>query len=578
MNKLVENLPGKLLSVDGAPSDRPVHEVSLEMLPLQHAEHLVNFADNFGSGWLDPKNKQLRLQFHLVTLFSNANTDELWLIVPGADSKISLTPTRIGSPGVGQRHPEFSWSTQSRFVVDEAIQLPDWAMSATRFEILAAVEGKPEKIGIISVGVVSGSHKEQYANGVETTALEISSSPSGSVNVIENSATSLAVNSAEGEVFALDKYIPVIVRRVDSRIKRMNRLFLVTVVIPTLISAIYFGLIASDIYISESRFVVRSPQHQTNTGLGALIQGAGFSRSQDDTYTVHDYIFSRDALKKLDEQFAVSKAFASNSVDIFSRFAGLDWDNSFEALHRYYQKRVAVDLDAASSISTLSVNAFSPQDAYQINEKLLELSESLVNQLNERGRQDMIRFASDEVAIAEQKAKAASLAVSNFRNRKGIFDPEKQSALQLQQISKVQDELIATKIQLAQIRMLTRDNPQIPSLQQRIETLQTEINSETAKVAGGDRSLANKSTDYEALILERGFAEKQLAAALTSLEQARNDAQRKQLYLERIVQPSKPDIAMEPRRIRNVFATFVLGLMAWGILTMLLAGVREHQD
>lgn len=372
--------------------------------------------------------------------------------------------------------------------------------------------------------------------------------------------------------------IPLSVQGLVDRIKSINRLFLFTVILPTVISVVYFGLIASDIYISESRFVVRSPQRQASTGLGALFQGAGFSRSQDDTYTVHDYIFSRDALKNLDEQFAVSKAFASSSIDIFSRFAGLDWDNSFEALHRYYQKRVSVNLDTLSSITTLSVNAFAPEDAYRINEKLLELSENLVNQLNERGRQDMIRFASAEVAIAEKKAKAAALAVSNYRNLKGVFDPEKQSALQLQQVLKLQDELIATKIQLAQMRSLTRDNPQISTLQQRIEALQTEVGLETAKVAGGNRSLSNKSADYEGLILERGFAEKQLAAALTSLEQARNDAQRKQLYLERIVQPNKPDIAMEPRRIRNIISTFVLGLVAWGILTMLLAGVREHQD
>ena len=76
----------------------------------------------------------------------------------------------------------------------------------------------------------------------------------------------------------------------------------------------------------------------------------------------------------------------------------------------------------------------------------------------------------------------------------------------------------------------------------------------------------------------RAFADKQLAAALTSLEQARNEAQRKQLYLERIVQASLPDVAVEPRRLRNVLATFALGLVAWGVIGMLLAGVREHQQ
>ena len=65
---------------------------------------------------------------------------------------------------------------------------------------------------------------------------------------------------------------------------------------------------------------------------------------------------------------------------------------------------------------------------------------------------------------------------------------------------------------------------------------------------------------------------------MTALETARLDAQRKQLYLERLVQPSLPDESMEPRRVRSVFTVFLLGLVAWGVLSLILAGVREHVD
>jgi capsular polysaccharide transport system permease protein len=78
--------------------------------------------------------------------------------------------------------------------------------------------------------------------------------------------------------------------------------------------------------------------------------------------------------------------------------------------------------------------------------------------------------------------------------------------------------------------------------------------------------------------LDRVFADKLLATALASLEQARNDAQRKQLYLDRIVEAGKPDVAVEPRRIRSVITTLALGLIAWGVLSLLVAGVREHHD
>lgn len=372
---------------------------------------------------------------------------------------------------------------------------------------------------------------------------------------------------------------PSVVLSFKKRLLGFNRLFLLTVFLPTLFSIIYFGFIASDVYISESRFVIRSPQKQQITGIGAFLQSAGFSKSQDDTYTVHDFIASRDALQQLNVRFAVESLYKDLKIDRLSRFGGIDPDNSFEALHRYYQKHIVeASNDSASSITTLRVKAFKAADARNINASLLEMSEKLVNQLNERGRQDMIRFAQSEVAAAESKVKAAALALSNYRNKKGVFDPEKQSALQLQQISKLQEELIATKTQLAQVRSVTKNNPQIAVLQKRADVLQAEISAETSKVVGGDRSLSGHAAEYERLAIERGFADKQLTAALASLEQARNEAQRKQLYLERIVQPSLPDYPVEPKRFQAILATFAVGMICWGILTMLIAGVREHHD
>lgn len=358
-----------------------------------------------------------------------------------------------------------------------------------------------------------------------------------------------------------------------------NWLFIATVAIPTVIAVIYYGLVASDIYISESRFVVRSPERQNASPLGLILKGASFSRSQDDSYTVQDFILSRDALKTLDETLKIKQSYGSTNIDPISRFAGIDWDDSFENLHIYYQNKVDVKLDELSSITTLSVRAFNAEQAQAINRSLLELSEGLVNKLNERGRQDMIRFAAQEASEAEKKAKAAALALAKYRNEKGVIDPEKQSQIPLQQIAKLQDELIRTKAQTLQLEKLASDNPQLPVLRQRAQMLESEIMAETARVAGaGDRSLAGKAAEYQRLVLEREFADKMLGSAMSTLEQAKNDAQRQQLYLERIVQPSLPDQAMEPRRSRAIAAVFVLGLVAWGVFSMLLAGIKEHRD
>ena len=363
------------------------------------------------------------------------------------------------------------------------------------------------------------------------------------------------------------------------KIKNINWLFILTVIIPTLLAIAYFGFIASDVYISESRFVVRSPDKQNASPFSSFLKGTGFSSSQDDSYTVKEYMLSRDALSLLNDKLSIKEAYSSKDVDIFSRFSGLAfWDTSFEALYQYYINQVVIELDSDSSITTLTIKSFTAEDAYHINEQLIQMSESLVNKLNEVAKSDMIGFATQEVNIAEQKAQAAALELSSYRNQKGVVDPEKQSGLELEQVVKLQNELITAQAKLVQLQTFAKENPQIPSLQLKIKSLESEIATQTKQVVGGDQSLAKKAAQYQRLALEREFADKQLASTLASLELARNEAMRKQLYLERIVQPNLPDYPIEPRRLRGILTSFIMGMTAWGVLSILLAGVREHND
>jgi capsular polysaccharide transport system permease protein len=368
-------------------------------------------------------------------------------------------------------------------------------------------------------------------------------------------------------------------RRIRARLNTSTIIFFATIVIPTISAVLYYGLIASDMYISESRFVVRTPQRQSQPGIvGALLQGTGFSRSQDDTYSVRDFILSRDALGELDQKLNVIKAYSSTQADFINRFPGFDFDRSFEGFHRYYRKQVSVDYDPTSSITVLNVHAFSASDAKQINDMLLTMSERLVNNLNDRSRGDLIKTAEQEVKLAEDRVKNASGALSAFRNTQTIFDPEKQSAIQLQSITKLQEELIATQAQLTQVQSLTPSNPQVETYRKRVADLQKTIANETAKITGSVASLTSKSGSFDRLTIEKGFAERQLTTALATLEAAKSEAARKQLYLERLVQPNLPDKAQQPRRIRGVITVLLVGLLAWGVATLLAASVKEHVE
>ncbi|TCW78834.1 hypothetical protein C5O80_31625 [Burkholderia sp. SRS-46] len=352
--------------------------------------------------------------------------------------------------------------------------------------------------------------------------------------------------------------------------------FFFLVVIPTLLAGIYFSLIASDIYVSESRFVVRSQDKETQSGIGALLQGTGFTRSGDNVYVVRDFIQSRDALEQLDQRLKVSGMFGAKSVDLASRFDPFGFDPSFESLYKYYSRRVDTDVESTSGITTLTINAFSASNAYAINAELVAAAERLVNKMNERMQSDLVASAQREADRAKAAAVIAELNLARYRTSKQIYDPERQSVLQLQQISKLQEAIVETKAEIAQIRSFAPGNPRLQALTTRLASLQQQADGQMASIAGGGASLTQKATEFSRLQIERVFAERQLTLALATLESARNEALRKQLYVEVVASPNRPDMPIRPYRPKNVLVTFIAGLVVWGIVTLLMAGIREH--
>lgn len=360
--------------------------------------------------------------------------------------------------------------------------------------------------------------------------------------------------------------------------KAVHPLFATTVLAPTFLAAVYFGLLATDIYISESRFVIRTPEKSSGSALGVILKSTGFATNSDESNTAQSAVLSRDALRILNQKEAFRNAFSRSDISIFDRFAPLGINDSFEDLFLRFEKQVSVQRESGGSIIVLKVMAFSPQEAQHFNEQLLQIAEGTVNRLNERGRSDLIKFASEEVDEAKLKAQAAAVALAAFRQRTQIVDPEKQAAIKMQMIAKLQDELIATRSQIRGLQAVAPRNSQIIVLQAKLRELQQDIRSETAGIAGAEKSLATASVDYQRLEVNNQVAAKQLAGALAALEEARNEARRKQGYVERIAQPSLPDASLQPKRLYSIMTVFALGLIIWGIVVLLIAGIKEHAD
>lgn len=360
--------------------------------------------------------------------------------------------------------------------------------------------------------------------------------------------------------------------------RHLDPLFWLFVVVPTICLAIYYGFVASDVYTSESKFIIRSPNQQSASGLGVVLQNIGFNSSSGDSYLVRDYLTSRDATQNLKDELDIQSKYSDKSVDVISRF-GTFKSPTFENFYEYFNKKVKVVYDPVSNISTLQIESYTAEDAKAINESLLKMSEDIINRINDNAKNDILLASEKEVKEAQELSAKTANRLAEYRIKNDVFNPEGQSQIVLQEISKLQDALIQTETQLTQAREITPENPQIKAMETRIKSLKKSIAEKSKLVTGrADVSLSNRSVEFQRLQLEKELADKQLTSAMASHEKAKTDFNQKQLYLERLAQPSLPDEATKPKRLKNIFSGFVFGLLIWGVLRLFVAGVKEHND
>lgn len=359
---------------------------------------------------------------------------------------------------------------------------------------------------------------------------------------------------------------------------KKRRWFIFVVIVPTLLAALYYTFIASDVYISESRFVIKSPDQKRSqmSTLANLVQTTGLSGGQEQTNEVLTFVRSRDALRALETNPGIRDQYSSAGADPLSRFPTLFLDRSFESLFKYYGSMVDARFDAEAGTAVIKARAFTAQDAYAINARLLDLSEGLVNRLNARAQTKGIAEAQRQVALATDRAKLARIALTQYRNAQSLIDPSKQAVGVLEISNTIVAQRAALQAQLDQMQRAAPNNPSIPALRSRISAMSVQIGAQDSRVVGTTSGIASKMGGYENLLVEQEFATQSMTTANAALVQARAEAQRQQYYLERVVDPNMPDTPLLPKRFINVLVVFACAVCLYFIAWMFMIGVLEH--
>ena len=349
--------------------------------------------------------------------------------------------------------------------------------------------------------------------------------------------------------------------------------------LPTLISAIYFLFIASDQYAVETRFSVRGANSVGTADILGLVTGTTSGGSTtSDSYILMDYLNSRPMIEQLNKLINLRQIYGSDAADYFS---SLKSDVPIEEVLDYWKKMISINYDTTSQIIVLEARAFVPEDAVLVSKEVLKLSERLVNNLSEQERKDALSQANSELYLKQKELKSIRREITKFRDKEKIIDPSKTAESQILTQSSLEEEIVKAEAELrTKSQFLDQDSPTLKILRTKISSMQHQVEQERSKIgdtAGRDeKSISLLIQKFRDLLLDQEFAEKAVTSAMASVEAARVEANKRQRYLITFVEPTIPEKALYPKRFMNILITFIVSMLFWGIGVLVFYSVRDH--
>ncbi|WP_398471782.1 hypothetical protein [Tardiphaga sp.] len=357
---------------------------------------------------------------------------------------------------------------------------------------------------------------------------------------------------------------------------------LVVVIIPTILASIYLLLIASPRYTSEFRVAIRSVDLTKSGGMSAMMGLSGIpgaSQAANDSQAIVQYLQSHDAIVDLEKRVPLRRFFQDGEIDRFSRLAD---GEPMERVLKYWRSMLNAYYETSTGTIVVMVTAFSPKDAATIADHLRMLSERLVNNMSERMRVDTVSVAQQEVDRSEKRLQDAIELTRKTQDKFNVIDPKQAADSTLSLAAKLQDEIVRLKAEIdVQAAYLSSTSPTMKIRSEQLQSLQTQLDalrSQVTATGSGNKgqSLSTVISKFSNLQSEQMFAERSYQSALTSLDSARTEAARQQLYLQTIVTPSMPEQQSFPRPLLNIAEVAGVAFTLWAIIIFVVHGVREH--
>lgn len=340
---------------------------------------------------------------------------------------------------------------------------------------------------------------------------------------------------------------------------RKNLLSLVIVLACTLLALGYAAFVQAPRYEAETRFSVRASSGASSAAPPSSFLTTGSNEGAAmgfvDGFAVNDYLRSRDAMLQLGEKIDL-RLLLPQGVGNSARKP--TEDELFEA----YGKAISVNFNVMEQVNVLKVSAFSPSASQRIASELLVLAQDFVSRMDAQGVADSIAVAERRLRDAETRDLQAGNAIARWRAANNNVDPQAESAMIMQLISQIEQQLNAARLNYAKIAALNNaQHPLLEPARDQVTVLERQLAEARGRLTGSGNSQASRIRSYEQLKNSQTFANSNLEAARNGYQQAFLQTMRLRRYVTVIARPLSQQSPSSPRLALAALEGFLAGIL-----------------
>lgn len=366
--------------------------------------------------------------------------------------------------------------------------------------------------------------------------------------------------------------------------------FLICVIAPLVVTWFYITQVATQQYSASFSYVMQGSGGSAGTAnsdgtvsTSPTSTGASMAEMMVANFMVSDYLSSPQAITDIEQKLDLRAMFSQSRID---RLARLPEDASQETLARFWQGQISTNFDMMTGLTTVTIRAFSPEDARALAAEMVVLSENLINELNLRPLADSVTFLESQVAASVKRLQAARDAVQAFRSKYLSIDPAAEASMTDLLVGKLTDQYVSVTTQIAVLSsQLTEDAPSVTQLERQAAAIADEIVKARQRVAQSSAELSNISSpasyaaqlqEFQNLQLELTIATSNYQSTESALNAAKQRLSQQHFYVLTYVQPSAPQTSNYPDLFRALIIVLAVSLCFWIVSTLVALSLRDH--